>query len=194
MIFPIATRAQAITLRNCGYSWENIEKQTGVGKGQLRYIVREAKKRGYNPDVSLTLKDEYFHDGFRSGRPTKLSEEQTESLIAASKPVEGQPKKTNAALAQEFGISQRTVRRFKEIQGEYKKPEYRLQRKDFPATVAQARGEADVDMSMTSTSSTEEPSTLEDALREQLQAASTAQGYEEVNLLSTTQNNTLPSR
>lgn len=203
MIFPIATRAQAVTLKNCGYSWENVEKQTGVGRTQLRYIIREAKKRGYDPEKSLALKDEYFHDGYRTGRPLKLSEEQVQALIAASKTKEGERRKTNAQLAKEFGVSERTVRRFKEVQGEYKRPAYRPQRKDFPATIAQARAstggeaeaqaqsqaqsqadvgveggteadaDADGDLSMVSRPSPEEPSTFEDALLEQLRKAAT---------------------
>src|SRR5690554_8004675 len=111
MIFPLATRAQAVTLKNCGYSWEDIEKHTGIRRKQLQYIIGEAKKRGYNPKVSLTLKDEYFHNGIRAGRRHKLSEEQVASLIAQSKPIEGVPRKSNAELAKEFGVSERTVRR-----------------------------------------------------------------------------------
>jgi hypothetical protein len=49
MLFPLATRVQAVTLKNCGYSYENIEKLTGIKKRQLQYIIDEAKKRGYNP-------------------------------------------------------------------------------------------------------------------------------------------------
>jgi len=215
MIFPIATRAQAVTLKNCGYSWENIEKQTGVGRTQLRYIIREAKKRGYDPEKSLALKDEYFHDGYRTGRPLKLSEEQVQALIAASKTKEGARRKTNAQLAKEFGVSERTVRRFKEVQGEYKRPAYRPQRKDFPATIAQARAstgeaeaeaeaqaqaqsqtqsqadadaDADGDLSMVSRPSAEEPSTFEDALLEQLRkAATTGIEYGEANSPSISQ-------
>ncbi|KFY88161.1 hypothetical protein V498_06891 [Pseudogymnoascus sp. VKM F-4517 (FW-2822)] len=84
MFFPLATRAQAVTLKDCGYSYENIEKLTGIKKKQLQYIISEAKKRGYNPEVSPTLKDEYFHDG-RPDRPTKLSKEQIEALVEALK-------------------------------------------------------------------------------------------------------------
>lgn len=127
MFFPLATRAQAVTLKNCGYSYENIEKLTSNKKKQLQYIISEAKKRGYNPEVSPTLKDEYFHDG-HPDRPTKLSKEQIAALVDASKPIEGVPRKTNAILVQEFGVSTRTIRRFKGLKGEYnKKPIYRPQ-------------------------------------------------------------------
>jgi transposase len=140
MIFPIATRAQAITMKNCGCSLDEIEKQTGIGRTKLRYIIREAKKRGYDPEKSLMLKDEYFSDGSRTGRPSKLSEEQIQTLIAASKTKQGEPRKTNAQLAKEFGVSGSTISRFKE--GEYKKPVYQPQRKDLPDTISQARASA----------------------------------------------------
>lgn len=103
MFFPLATCAQAVTLKNCGYSFENIEELTGIKEKQLLNIISEAKNRGYNPDVRPTLKDEYFHVRRPPHRPTKLSKEQIEELIAVSKPVEGVPRKTNAILAQELG-------------------------------------------------------------------------------------------
>ncbi|KFY15044.1 hypothetical protein V492_02258 [Pseudogymnoascus sp. VKM F-4246] len=136
MFFPLAARAQAVTLKYCGYSSEDIEKLTVIKKKQLQYIIGEAKKRGYNPDVSPTLKDEYFHDG-HPNRPTKLSKEQIEQLIDASKPTEGVPRKTNAILAQEFGVSERTIRRFKGMKGGYKKPIYRPHPTEYPTA---ARG------------------------------------------------------
>ncbi|KFX93467.1 hypothetical protein O988_06816 [Pseudogymnoascus sp. VKM F-3808] len=36
MLFPLAIRAQAVTLKNCGYSYENIEKLTGIKQRQLQ--------------------------------------------------------------------------------------------------------------------------------------------------------------
>lgn len=176
MFFPLATRAQAVTLKNCGYSFENIEKLTGIKKKQLQYIISEAKKRGYNPEVSPTLKDEYFHDG-RPDRPTKLSKEQIESLVAVSKPIEGVPRKTNAILAQEFGVSARTIRRFKGMKGEYKKPIYRPQRTDSLATGSEAQSKEERDVDMTATSSTADQTTFGDSLLDQLQAAATGEEY-----------------
>ncbi|OBT58526.1 hypothetical protein VE04_01257 [Pseudogymnoascus sp. 24MN13] len=176
MLFPLATRAQAVTLKNCGYSFENIEKLTGIKKKQLLYIISEAKKRGYNPEVSPTLKDKYFHDG-RPDRPTKLSKEQIEALIAVSKPIEGVPRKTNAVLAQEFGVSARTIRRFKGMKGEYKKLIYRPQRTDPLATGSEDQSEEEGDVDMTTTSSTADQTTFGDSLLDQLQAAATGEEY-----------------
>ncbi|KFY78739.1 hypothetical protein V499_02179 [Pseudogymnoascus sp. VKM F-103] len=156
MFFPLATRAQAVTLKNCGYSFENIEKLTGIKKKQLQYIISEAKKRGYNPEVSPTLKDKYFHDG-RPDRPTKLSKEQIEALIAVSKPFEGVPRKTNAVLAQEFGVSARTIHPL--------------------ATGSEDQSEEEGDVDMTTTSSTADQTTFGDSLLDQLQAAVTGEEY-----------------
>lgn len=163
MFFPLATRSQAVTLKNCGYSYENIEKLTGIKKKQLQYIISEAKKRGYNPEVSPTLKDEYFHDG-HPDRPTKLSKEQIAALVDASKPIEGVPRKTSAILAQEFGVSTRTIRRFKGMKGEYKKPIYRPQRTGSPGAGSEAQSEEERDVDMSTTSSTADQTTSGDSL------------------------------
>ncbi|KFZ13058.1 hypothetical protein V501_03908 [Pseudogymnoascus sp. VKM F-4519 (FW-2642)] len=159
MFFPLATRAQAVTLKNCGYSFENIEKLTGIKKKQLH----------------PTLKDEYFHDG-RPDRPTKLSKEQIETLVAVSRPIEGVPRKTNAVLAEEFGVSTRTIRRFKGMKGGYKKPIYRPQRTDSLATGSEAQSEEERDVDMTTTSSTADQTTG-DSLLDQWQAAATGEEY-----------------
>ncbi|KFY98209.1 hypothetical protein V498_01597 [Pseudogymnoascus sp. VKM F-4517 (FW-2822)] len=192
MCFPLATRAQAVTLKDCGYSYENIEKLTGIKKKQLQYIISEAKKRGYNPEVSPTLKDEYFHDG-RPERPTKLSKEQIEALVTVSKPTEGVPRKTNAILAQEFGISTRTIRRFKGMKGEYKKPIYRPQRTDSLATDSGAQSEEERDVDMTTSSSTADQTTLGHSLVGQLQAATAGEEYRAPSSPSTTLNYTASS-
>ena len=109
--FSIATRAQAMTLRHCGYSFKNIELQTGISERQLQHIIRTAKKHGYDSEKSFRLEDEHFPDGHKTGRPRKFTEEQAEALIAAAQPGEDGTKKTNAVLAKEFGVSERTVRR-----------------------------------------------------------------------------------
>ena len=109
--FSIATRAQAMTLRHCGYSFKNIEQQTGISERQLQHIIRTAKKHGYDAEKSFRLEDEHFPDGHKTGRPRKFTEEQAEALIAAAQPNEDGTKKTNATLAKEFGVSERTVRR-----------------------------------------------------------------------------------
>lgn len=109
--FSIATRAQAMTLRHCGYSFKNIELQTGISERQLQHIIRTAKKHGYDAEKSFRLEDEHFPDGHKTGRPRKFTEEQAEALIAAAAPNEDGTKKTNAVLAKEFGVSERTVRR-----------------------------------------------------------------------------------
>lgn len=38
-------------------------------------------KRGYNPLESKLLKDEYFVDAPRSGRPKKINEESTQAVL-----------------------------------------------------------------------------------------------------------------
>ena len=115
--FSVATRAQAMTLRHCGYSFKNIEEQTGINERQLQHIIRTAKKHGYDPEKALRLEDEYFPDGHKTGRPRKFTEEQAEALLRAAQVQEDGTKKTNAVLAKEFGVSERTVRRRREQQG-----------------------------------------------------------------------------
>lgn len=80
------------------------------------------------------------------------------------KTVEGVPRKTNAILAQEFGISASTIRRFKRMKGGDKKPIYRPQLTDPPASGSEAQSEEECDIDMTTTSSTADQTTFRNSL------------------------------
>lgn len=131
--FDIATRAQAMTLRHCGYSFKNIEQQTGIAERQLQHIIRTAKKHGYDSEKSFRLEDCHFPDGHKTGRPRKFTEEQALELLAAAQPNEDGTKKTNATLAKEFGVSERTVRRRRvQLEEEHGKPEKKKKSRPRP--------------------------------------------------------------
>jgi predicted transcriptional regulator len=193
MLFPLATRAQAVTLKNCGYSYENIEKLTGIKKRQVQYIIDEAKKRGYNPKVDPTLKDESFHDRIFPERPKKLSDEQIVALVAASKHIKGVPRKSNAILAEELGVSERTIRRFKGMKGGYKKAIYRPNSTDSPEANSEAQSEEERDVDMTTTPSTLDQTTSGDSVLDQLHAAAAGDEYSAPKSPQTTSTYTPPS-
>ncbi|KAF2184751.1 hypothetical protein K469DRAFT_521315, partial [Zopfia rhizophila CBS 207.26] len=62
-------RAQAITLYTEGVPNSRIRKATGLGRSIIKDIVKEAKARGYNPEVSKTVIIAHVIDKPRSGRP-----------------------------------------------------------------------------------------------------------------------------
>lgn len=80
--YDIATRAQVVALKEVGLSKEKITNITGVSRRQIQYLYAHALERGYNPAVSKVLKDEYFVDAPRAGRPKKATKEATLELLA----------------------------------------------------------------------------------------------------------------
>jgi hypothetical protein len=81
----IAQRAQALTLLVTGATYDYITTQTGNSKRQIQYYLTTAKIRGFDPIVSIILKEEYLKDGIRTGRPKKTSLEQEEAIITSIK-------------------------------------------------------------------------------------------------------------
>jgi hypothetical protein len=53
---------------------------TGVSLRQIQSWYNNALKRGYDPSVSVLLKDEYLVDAPRSGRPKKAAAEVAEEV------------------------------------------------------------------------------------------------------------------
>jgi transposase len=109
--YDIAQRAQAITLLVIGSPYDYITAQTGISKRQVQYYLATAKSRGYNPEVSIILKEEYLQDGIRPGRPRKTSPEQEEALIESIKRDRYAREKTSAEFGYECNISASTVQR-----------------------------------------------------------------------------------
>jgi len=107
--YDIAQRAQAITLLVVGSPYDYITAQTGISKRQVQYYLATAKSRGYNPEVSIILKEEYLRDGIRPGRLRKTSPEQEEALIQSIKRDRYAREKTSSEFGYEHNISASTV-------------------------------------------------------------------------------------
>ncbi|KAF2178977.1 hypothetical protein K469DRAFT_480008, partial [Zopfia rhizophila CBS 207.26] len=76
-----ATRAQAIALHTEGVPNSRIREATGLGRSTIKDIVKEAKARGYDPEVSKTVTMAHVIDKPRSGRPCKGDEETQQVII-----------------------------------------------------------------------------------------------------------------
>src|SRR5450432_4245561 len=102
--YDIAQRAQAVTLLVIGSPYDYITTQTGISKRQVQYYLATAKSRGYNPEVSIILKDEYLQDGTRSGRPRKVDLEEEQALIQSIKRDRYTREKTSTEFGYEHNI------------------------------------------------------------------------------------------
>ncbi len=78
--YDITTRAQAVALKEVGFTNARVSEITGIGIRQIQKYYAAARERGYNPIESKVLKDEYFTDQPRSGRPTKATPEAAAEL------------------------------------------------------------------------------------------------------------------
>ena len=102
--YDIAARAQALTLHELGYSPQVIAEETRMTSRHVQNIITKAKERGYDPSVSRRIKDEYLVDAMRPSRPPKLSKEQEDALVAASKLDQYAREKSSTQLSAEFGV------------------------------------------------------------------------------------------
>ena len=68
----LTTRALIVTLKSPvgGKTTAQIHEETGIFVRQINCIYARAIKRGFKPNCQpFILKDEWFEDAFRSGRP-----------------------------------------------------------------------------------------------------------------------------
>jgi transposase len=79
-VYPLAVRAQVVSFRVAGLTNKHIVETTGVSLRQIQSWYNNALKRGYDPSVSVLLKDEYLVDAPRSGRPKKAAAEVAEEV------------------------------------------------------------------------------------------------------------------
>jgi hypothetical protein len=77
----IALRAQAFALQEEGIPVARIKEVTGLAISTIYRIKKIAFERGYDPKVSRELKDEYFADAPRSGRPKVITEESAAKVL-----------------------------------------------------------------------------------------------------------------
>lgn len=109
--YSILVRAQCLTLRVTGMSAVEICRQLGPSPRQVRHWMQVAKERGYNPDNSIILKDEYLIDKHRSGRPPKLLPETVQEVLVHHKKDRYAREKSAAQIGFDFGVSDTYVQR-----------------------------------------------------------------------------------
>ena len=67
----VGTRLQALALVELGVPLEHIKAITLMSSKSVYRLKRQARERGYNPEVSRQLKLAYVVDKPRTGRPKK---------------------------------------------------------------------------------------------------------------------------
>lgn len=79
----VAARATCALLRASGLPLTEIERITSVKASTVKSIVERAIARGFDPALgpSQVMKDEWFTDAVRSGRPRKRSPELTQAVV-----------------------------------------------------------------------------------------------------------------
>ena len=70
----VALRIQALALFEEGVPVERVKEITGMSRSAIFRLRQTARSRGYDPNVSRELKEEYVQDAPRSGRPRKDAE------------------------------------------------------------------------------------------------------------------------
>ncbi|MCJ1480432.1 hypothetical protein MMC06_000587 [Schaereria dolodes] len=76
--YDIAVRVQALALAEVGVPIQIVCEITGLSRRSVYHLRKKARERGFDPQVSPTLKIEYVEDGPRPGRPKGASAEQDE--------------------------------------------------------------------------------------------------------------------
>jgi len=78
----MATRAQVITLKAIGFPNKEIQQYTGIKPRTINSIYDRAIKRGFDPNAKPPIiRDTHVQTGYRSGRPSKQTEEIKEDIL-----------------------------------------------------------------------------------------------------------------
>lgn len=110
---PINLRFQALVLAEYGVSLQQIKQHLSMSVNTIQRLRKTARERGFDPAVSPVLKLEYVEDAPRSGRPSKLTPQMEEAIVAAftGEGREADQKAKTARVAEEMGVSATTVLR-----------------------------------------------------------------------------------
>ena len=107
----IAARLQALTLVEHGVGIDAAATASGMTSITVRCLRKKARERGFDPEVSSVMKEEYFKDAPRSGRPPKVtSEVEYDILTTVRKDANGREKPA-AVLAYEHNVSATAILR-----------------------------------------------------------------------------------
>lgn len=81
----VAARLQALTLAEHGVHKAIAAAKSGMSRVSVFRLVKIARLRGYNPEVSTIMKEEYVTDKPRSGRRHKVTPEMESAILASGK-------------------------------------------------------------------------------------------------------------
>lgn len=88
--YQIASRSQILSLLAVGFEHRQIFEYTGVMPDTQKVWWKKALSRGFNPHARpLLILDIYVEDGKRTGRPSKMQDEQEEVLGMVCKDRQG---------------------------------------------------------------------------------------------------------
>jgi transposase len=90
-----------------------VSQLTGMAESTIYYLIKNAKQRGYNPDVDPRILERYVVDSYRSSCPKEISESQDtkQSIIKSVTKDRARREKSSEYLAFEASISQTSVLR-----------------------------------------------------------------------------------
>lgn len=81
----VAARLQALTLAEHGVPKAIAGAKSGMSEQSVTRLMKKARLRGYNPEVSTIMKEEYVTDGARPGRRLKVTPEKESAILASGK-------------------------------------------------------------------------------------------------------------
>lgn len=79
----VAARLQALTLAEHGVSKAIAGAKSGMSEQSVSRLMKKARSRGYNPEVSTVMKEEYVTDKPRPGRRLKVTPEKESAILAS---------------------------------------------------------------------------------------------------------------
>ena len=105
------TRLQALALAEAGIASKIVTAITEISRFTISRLQKQARIRGYDPEVSKKLLLSYVEDAPRSGRPPVITPQVEEAVIQAIRKDRDGREKTSFMLAAEQGISSSSVLR-----------------------------------------------------------------------------------
>lgn len=81
----VAARLQALTLAEHGVSKAIAGAKSGMSEQSVIRLMKKARLRGYDPEVSTIMKEEYVTDTPRPGRRLKVTPEKESAILASGK-------------------------------------------------------------------------------------------------------------
>jgi transposase len=85
--YTVAQRIQALALVEYGVAVKIAATAAGVEPRCVYRLMKKARQRGFDPAISIILKEVYVEDAPRSGRPKTVTPEKEEEVLIVGKKV-----------------------------------------------------------------------------------------------------------